>query len=439
MITPDLNVGEVAVGVANHLVDRTLSALSSSIRHQISRVSVALKRDFEKYVTHVMGRVGTVRTLVSSDQQVPTSSIYISLDYLSGDTRFSDKQIIDLVSSGHRALITGTAGGGKSMLIKYATLSLFQRHKEIIPIYFELRSLNDANKTTLLDALHQSVQSMVPSISIAIFKEMLTSGAFALVLDGFDEVNHDIRSNIGSAIENIAIYYTKLPILITTRPEDRAPNITSFTTYHAQPMSKDQCIALLQKINYDRDVLDSFISQVNDNLYEKHREFLSIPLMTNMMLLTYSHHSDIPSKIHLFYQQAFETLFQRHDRSKGTFTRKMHSNISIDIFQRILEHFSALSYLAEKFHFTESELSFLIRKSLSYVDLNVDPADFIKDLIESTCLLQPDGIYISFVHRSFQEYFSAKFVLSLDDESAKRIIDAMVIARGNRHDCKYNL
>jgi len=38
---------------------------------------------------------------------------------------------------------------------------------------------------------------------------------------------------------------------------------------------------------------------------------------------------------------------------------------------------------------------------------NIKPDDMLRDLVESVCILQKDGLNYSFTHRSFQEYFSA--------------------------------
>ncbi len=45
------------------------------------------------------------------------------------------------------------------------------------------------------------------------------------------------------------------------------------------------------------------------------------------MLLTYGQSLDIPNKLNIFYNQAYEVLFQRHDTLKGGFQRNKFNKI----------------------------------------------------------------------------------------------------------------
>jgi hypothetical protein len=49
--------------------------------------------------------------------------------------------------------------------------------------------------------------------------------------------------------------------------------------------------------------------------------------------------------------------------------------------------------------------------------------DFSKDLIESVCILQRDGLNLTFTHRSFQEYFSALFITRTPSASLVPLLD----------------
>jgi hypothetical protein len=42
-------------------------------------------------------------------------------------------------------------------------------------------------------------------------------------------------------------------------------------------------------------------------------------------------------------------------------------------------------------------------------EVECDPEQFLNDLLVTVCILQRDGLHVTFVHRSFQEYFTALF------------------------------
>jgi hypothetical protein len=163
---------------------------------------------------------------------------------------------------------------------------------------------------------------------------------------------------------------------------------------------------------YDTKLRARFAAEVDDHLYGQHQTFLSNPLLATMMLMTYDQFAHIPAKIHIFYQQAFETLFLKHDAVKGAgFRRKMQTALDINDFRNCLSALSIRSYTKQKFEFSEDELLDYIKKAIEFEKrTEVRAVDYIDDLLKSVCVLQRDGLHIVFSHRSFQEYFSAYFI-----------------------------
>ncbi|MBE6756556.1 MAG: hypothetical protein E7555_08880 [Ruminococcaceae bacterium] len=152
----------------------------------------------------------------------------------------------------------------------------------------------------------------------------------------------------------------------------------------------------------------------------KHESFASNPLLLNIMLLTYDNYADIPEKLHLFYSNAFETLYIKHDATKGGYKREFKTKLSSDDFKRVFAFFCFVTYFNGKIEFYEDELrSFLAKVNLKGKELNID--DIIYDLTNSMCLMYKDGITYRFTHRSFQEYFTALFLKELPDSNMKKM------------------
>jgi hypothetical protein len=53
------------------------------------------------------------------------------------------------------------------------------------------------------------------------------------------------------------------------------------------------------------------------------------------MLLSYGQSASIPNKISVFYNQAYEALFERHDVLKDGFRRKRLTPLDIQDFARV--------------------------------------------------------------------------------------------------------
>ena len=135
------------------------------------------------------------------------------------------------------------------------------------------------------------------------------------------------------------------------------------------------------------------------------------------MLLTYQENVNIPDKIHLFYNKAFETLFHKHDAMKEQYNRRRKSNLQIDDFAKLFSVFCLNSYVQEKTEFTRSEVSKYVTSAIAFFGLEVNAENVIFDMYEAVCLIQKEGLSYFFVHRSFQEYFTALFLANCPDET----------------------
>jgi hypothetical protein len=148
------------------------------------------------------------------------------------------------------------------------------------------------------------------------------------------------------------------------------------------------------------------------------------------MLLTYEEFADIPNKMHVFYSQAFDTLFQKHDAGKEQYQRKTYIGLARDDFKACLAAFSAMTYLQGQVSFDDKSLTTTAGAAVDYlkqrtgkIHSKLTGEQFIADLRESVCLLQQDGLNTAFVHRSFQEYFSSLFATTIHASKVKPILD----------------
>jgi len=175
-------------------------------------------------------------------------------------------------------------------------------------------------------------------------------------------------------------------------------------------MTLNQTRQLITNADYDPDVKRTFIKRLTDDFFERHESFLGTPLLAILLMLTFEEYAEIPNSLHVFYRNAFETLVRRHDAMKAQFLRKTHSNCTADELKGIFSSFCVLTYSKSRFQFLEENVIEYLKQALVQQRIRSDPRDLLSDLIESICLLQKEGFEISFVHRSFQEYFCALFV-----------------------------
>jgi hypothetical protein len=164
--------------------------------------------------------------------------------------------------------------------------------------------------------------------------------------------------------------------------------------------------------------------QLEDELFDKHQSFAANPLLLNMMLLTFENYAKIPEKLHIFYSNAFETMYYKHDATKGTYKRELSSNLSDDVFKNTFAKFCFITYYNNKIEFSYEELKEYIKNSSCVDDFN--ERAYIEDLQCALCVIYVEGLNCKFVHRSFQEYFTAVYIKELPDEQQELFCNRLI-------------
>ena len=77
--------------------------------------------------------------------------------------------------------------------------------------------------------------------------------------------------------------------------------------------------------------------------------------------MTYTTNGNIPQKRHVFYSQAYDVMARKHDSSKGSYVRPMHTGLEPEDFAKYYAEFCARTYKDEVYEFTEQSF-------ISYMD-----------------------------------------------------------------------
>ncbi len=429
-----LNANEIVAKVIVEAANQTLKGVSRPVFDKARRALHLVTDAYRPYLESTFQRVRNIKTFLKPNEPVDLLKIYVPAYLSKGQQKLDSNLLVEKANSHGRVVISGLAGRGKSVLMRYTAISMYHSPQGKIPIFLELRSLNQVDTKDLLSFIHVQYGSNRSSVKIEDFKRSLDRGYFSLILDGFDEVDPSSRSEIESEILDISRQYPLLSIIVSSRPDARFQSWQDFEEYQVCPMALEQAKELITRAEYDEDVTSSFLSSMTPEFYRKHESFLATPLLTIMMMLTFEDYAEIPTSLHAFYKNAFDTLIRRHDATKTKFVRKMHSNCTAEQFQLLFSSFSLLTYSRSKFEFTRSEVLKYLNAALDQQQISANAECVLDDLIESICLLQEEGFEISFVHRSFQEYFCALFlslspsgmVKSFFDNGKFRIWDDML-------------
>lgn len=420
----ELDPNKIAVELVKQFAKPIFDGMGKLTAEAHDKLKVTLNTCFSKYITRSYDKYSKTKTLLYRDAPVNLNEFYVRTDLELGfGKKIQECDFIEQLQSNKRIVISGTAGSGKSTFCKSIFLDLIENPIGIFPIFVELRHLNSDADISLFDFILKNLTAIEPTFTKSQLDYSLTLGKVLLIFDGFDELNNELRDKYEKEAVNIAAKYHNILMLLSSRPDGRFQSWEEFYVYRVLPLDKEKSKGLISKLDYDRQVKRKFLETLDKKLFEQHQSFASNPLLLTMMLLTYEQIAEIPNKIHLFYEQAFLTLFNKHDSLKSLYKRKSHSNLPLDDFKKLLAAFSTVSYADRKYYFSEDEIKKYLKNALKVTGMALDESLFLKDLLDTVCIMQRDGNGYTFTHRSFQEYFTSIFLVTYTSDNKFRLID----------------
>lgn len=404
----------IATAFANAAAPSAIGFFRAMGKRKYDELIAIYTNALDSFMNSSMDKVAEVKTLLNSESPIPINQIYVETYFDYGDNKYSDDVIIKKLKNETGAYaIVGFAGSGKSMFMKFAANTLIQDmiYHQRVTLFVEVKDLNFENPDRPLDEMifEYCMSSDNPN-TLDQFRIGLREGIFIVMLDGMDEAPAALLDSFLSKVQTFHGKYRQSVLIASVRPGTRLPNIQSFRVYKVSPMKLEQVVAVIDKSPFVDERKSILKQSLYDGLYETHHSFLSNPLLVTIVLITFDDASQVPNHLTGFYSAAFDALFGRHDWSKGVFVRQHKCGLEKPVFERVFTLFCYLSYFHSDYTFEKDKIIELIQKSLKHVNDSVSAYDFLHDCVLSVCLLQVDEPKVTFVHRSFQEYFTAKFV-----------------------------
>ncbi len=417
-------IGTIAADFLTRNFTKIVEFGTSVLSGAKSELELRLKTAYSTYLKNAGEQYGHAKSFFI--RSIPTNiyTFYVPMRVTSGKATLPKVVLDDIVSLTKRAVITASAGAGKSILLRHLFLDAL-RSSERVPVFVELRTI-DGSDQELYDAIKENLVALGFDLGDAYIAKGFQLGHFVVFLDGFDEVKNEIRAGLSRQIVQLSRSAPNSVIIVSSRRDDVFTGWDGFREFSVSPLAVEEACELVEKLRFDAELKEKFISDLRGFLFERHESFLSNPLLLSIMLLTYGESADIPTKISLFYNQAYEALFQRHDALKGGFQRGRRTSLDIQDFARIFGAFCLQTYDDRTFRFSRSEALEYVRKAKNYVDLDVEDADYLEDCLQAVCLLMEDGLSLVFSHRSFQEYFVAQYIHGADPRVQRDLLNRFI-------------
>ncbi|MEE4889684.1 NACHT domain-containing protein [Pseudomonas alliivorans] len=414
-----IETAAVAGFIAKNL-DKILTVAKSVYGDLDESARIVLKTAYKNYLSKTTEKYSKSKSFFIRNDPTHLYDYYVPIGIYGASNTLDEPGIESCEALSKRIIIAGSGGTGKSILMKHLFLDCINSGR-YAPVMVELRDLNDSD-LALDDFIEKTLADFSFNTTGNYIQKAKKAGHFCFFLDGYDEVLHARRKKLIKEIKLMSDKYSACPIFLSSRPDEVFNGLESFSVFHILPLTIEAATALVEKLPFDLETKQKFISALHEKLFHEHQSFLSNPLLLSIMLLTYGENSEIPSKLSIFYNQAFDALFRRHDAYKGGYNRVRATSLDIQDFSRVFSLFSLQTYDKREFKMSRTACLSYIDKSRKSLGKEFDPEDYLQDLLSAACLLTEEGLDVAFAHRSFQEYFVALHISSAAPEIQEKLI-----------------
>ena len=294
----------------------------------IGKAKVEPAGAYQKYLDALKEKYNTVKTLLYTDTPRPFYDFYVCNDVYrtilakTHPRRYRNEVISDadarkFLSVSRYIILRGTGGLGKSMMMRHLLLDSIERYPEtgVVPIFVSLKDYSETYDD-LSDYIYSSVRGLWKSLTKEHLRKLLASGKALLLLDGLDEIHSSCAGQYERALDDFVDAYPDNMYIISSRPFISFASYARFTILHLQPFNKSQALKLVDNIDFREDepvIKQKFRRELDTKLFYSHKEFAENPLLLTIMLMTFEQFAEVPSKMHIFYREAFVALSQKHD------------------------------------------------------------------------------------------------------------------------------
>lgn len=409
------------------------TALISLFKEPLQKGSSELKNEFlnifdnglPEYIDSYYDKYSNTKTFVYRDEKVNFYDIFFPIDIKNKTEIFKTSSELKLLFQKRKFItIIGSAGSGKSMLMKHIFLSTVNKSFRI-PIVLELRNLNDFD-----GKIYDYVSNILTKNEIAntskIVDRILKQGKFIFLFDGYDEIYSSSKDRITLDIEEFVDTYNKNLFVVTSRPGSNAESLQRFDNFYVQPLTRkqiDEFIELQFKNNDDLESVDRVISIIKKPENRDYQDYLSNPLLLSMFIFTFKTYPELPKNKSKFYSNVFDTLCTKHDSftKKGFWLHERKSGLQNDELENVLKWFSYVTIFKGKYNFDESYLKDTLKEILEKLKISSNIDNLVYDFTVSIAIMIQDGTEYTFPHKSLQEYFTAVLIKGLDENQKSKI------------------
>jgi len=327
----------------------------------------------------------------------------------------------EIVQQFPRLMVLGKPGSGKTTFLRHLAVDcskgkFFCDH---IPVLIELRSIKEGNSFNLLNLIHQEFGLAQQEQT----QQILNQGKAFILLDALDEVSSQLRQSVRDQIYEFAKEYRKNRFVLTCRTQTTeyiADNlqpieVADFDAEQVKTFARNWFTAIPETSGQGEEWTRRFVEKLEEN--QQICELAVTPILLSLTCLLFTAEQDLPTQQPELYEKGIDLLLKQWDRVREI--PRDYQQLSISDKQKLL------SYLAfRKFEqpdnfilFEQNEIEGYIAEHLG---IEAEESETILKAIEAHhgLLIERAQGFWSFSHLTFQEYFTARKIVTSCNEYA---------------------
>jgi len=421
-------------------------------------VDALVARARSQHAEKIQNQCGTLR-LLDIARPVELDDLYVDVNILEETSNQIWLDMSDIENLGHREFerigqkrerqpalqaledytklfVLGKPGAGKTTFLQFIAVQCNLGHfkPNQVPIFIRLKDFaEEARDTEKFDFLNYVYQEFGDyGISQPDVETILSQGRGLILLDGLDEVQEADHEETIKQLRKFSSKFFKNQIVITCRIAASQYRFQGFTEVEIADFSQPQIEKFVQKwfaalarnaSPTEEDRAAQFIEKLNLPENQPIRELVSIPLLLSLTCLGFQAKGDFPTKRSELYKQGLQLLLSRWDEARGIKRDDIYRNLSLSEKIELLAQVASIMFTKGNYFFEASKVQQLIEDCLSNVDQRKTPSLGSNQQLDGNAVLKSieaqhgilieraRGIY-SFSHLTFQEYLTAKKIVS---------------------------